>query len=366
MQRGGWPGCMIARPTGNFRPDPRRLVPPLWLLAAAAGGVGPAWADEHSRHVPAYELPVPSTVSRELQAAMAKAPPSVAPPSMPTSNAAWEAFFNPDPAKTHARIAGLLAIYRLAMTEEMISGVHCYRLRPSDGTARPKRLLMNIHGGAYTGGAGESGLLEAVLVAGATRIETVAVDYRMPPSHPFPAPVDDAVAVWTKIGEHHSGYRLGIFGTSSGGGMVLAVTQRAVAAHLRIPDAIMAGTPWADLSETGDSYQTSRYADPIVYPGELSVAAEQYANGVDLKDPRLSPIYGAFSGFPSTLLLAGTRDLFLSNTVRVDRKLRDAGRRSQLIVYEGQSHATYLSGIEFPETRTALKDISTFFASELK
>ena len=148
--------------------------------------------------------------------------------------------------------------------------------------------------------------------------------------------------------------------------MVLAVTQRAIAEHLRLPDAIMAGTPWSDLSETGDSYHTNRYADPIVYEGELGVAARQYANGIDLKDPRLSPIYGSFSDFPPTLLLAGTRDLFLSNTVRVDRKLRDAGRRSELIVYEGQSHVGYLSGVEFPETVTALKDIAAFFSRELK
>lgn len=325
-----------------------------------------ACAEQAARRVPAHDLPVPSTVSPELQGAMAKAAPSVAPPSMPTTNAGWEAFFNPDPARTHARISALLARFRLAMTEETIDGVHCYRIVPSGPAAKPKRLLMHLHGGAHTGGAGESGLLEAVLVAGTTRIETVSVDYRMAPSDPFPTPIDDATTVWKQISRRHPGYRLGIFGTSSGGGMVLAITQRVVAAHLRVPDAIMAGTPWSDLSETGDSYSTNRYVDPIVYEGELSVAARQYANGIDLKDPRISPIYGTFSGFPPTLLLAGTRDLFLSNTVRVDRKLRDAGRRSELIVYEGQSHAAYLAGVDVPETVTALRDISVFFSRELK
>lgn len=128
----------------------------------------------------------------------------------------------------------------------------------------------------------------------------------------------------------------------------------------------MAGTPWSDLSETGDSYFTNRYADPIIYPGVLSVAVAQYAGGLDVRDPRLSPVYGDFTGFPPTLLLAGTRDIFLSNTVRVDRKLRDAGRRSELIVYEGQSHAAYLIGPEIPETKTALDDIAAFFTRELR
>lgn len=335
----------------------------LGLMAAAC--VATAAGAQGVRRVPAYDLPVPSTVSAELQAAMGRAPPSVAPPVMPQTNAAWEAFFNPDPVHTHSRIAGLLARYHLTMVEETLGGVHCYRIRPNDGIGQMRRLLVNLHGGAYTGGSGESGLLEAVLVAGASRIETVEVDYRMPPSDPYPAPLDDAIAVWREVSRTHPGYRIGLFGASSGGGMVLATTQRIIRSGLRRPDAIVAGTPWSDLSETGDSYQVNRYADPLVYGGELSVAARQYAHGLSLTDPGLSPVYGSFAGFPTTLLLAGTRDIFLSNTVRVERRLRDAGRRSELIVYEGQTHAAYLSGVEVPETLTALRDITAFFSAEL-
>ncbi|MGH6909931.1 MAG: hypothetical protein ACREEG_07065, partial [Phenylobacterium sp.] len=97
-------------------------------LIATMGVSTTACAEPAVRRVPAYDLRVPSTVSRELQGAMAKAPPSVAPPSMPTTNAGWERFFNPDPARTHARISALLARFRLVMTEETIDGVHCYRI----------------------------------------------------------------------------------------------------------------------------------------------------------------------------------------------------------------------------------------------
>jgi len=203
------------------------------------------------------------------------------------------------------------------------------------------------------------------MVAGATGIETFSIDYRMPPDHPFPAAIEDAVAVWRKMSEQHGPLKLGLFGSSAGGALALSLAQTSVEQEMRIHDAIFAGTPWSDLSETGDSYFTNRYADPVVYPGRLSVSAAQYANGVDLRDPRVSPVYGSFEAFPPTLLISGTRDLFLSNTVRVDRKLRDAGRRSELIVYEGQSHGAYLNGVEYPETQTALRDISYFFSREL-
>jgi monoterpene epsilon-lactone hydrolase len=328
--------------------------------AAADAATGPM------RPVPAYDLPVPATISPPMQAAVASAPPSDAPMAAPTTNAGWDALTNPDSAATHARITALLARLALTVREEMIDGVHCFVVTPANGRAPKDRLLMHIHGGAYVMFGGESGLDEALYVAGATGMTVVSVDYRMPPAHPFPVPVDEAVTVWKHLSRQQPHAKLAIFGTSTGGAMTLAVTQRAIAEHLRIPDAIVAGTPWSDLSETGDSYFTNRYADPMSYRGMLSVAARQYANGIALEDPRLSPIYGTFVNFPPTLLLSGTRDLFLSNTVRVDRKLRDAGRHSELIVYEGQSHGLYFSGLDYPETRTAMKDVGEFLARALR
>jgi epsilon-lactone hydrolase len=94
-------------------------------------------------------------------------------------------------------------------------------------------------------------------------------------------------------------------------------------------------------------------------------AAELYANGHDLADPLLSPINGEMSGFPPTLLVSGTRDLLLSNTVRVHRKLRRAGVEAVLDVYEGQSHAQYLSDETAPETREVFEEIAAFFDRHL-
>jgi acetyl esterase/lipase len=301
-----------------------------------------------------------------MQAAIAAAPASETPTGMPTTNAGWDAMTNPDSKTTHARIMGLAARLNLTVAEQRIDRVRCFVITPANRHTTANRLLMHIHGGAYVTMGGESGIDEAMMVSGATGMTVVSVDYRMPPEHPFPAPIDDAITVWKHLSRQYPGDKLGIFGTSTGGAMTLAVTQRAIREQLRIPDALVAGTPWADLSETGDSYHTNRYADPMVYDGMLSVAAKQYAAGIDLKDPRLSPVYGSYSNFPPTLLLAGTRDLFLSNTARVDRKILDAGRHAELIIYEGQSHGYYLLGPEYPETKTAMQDIRAFLAREMR
>ena len=90
-----------------------------------------------------------------------------------------------------------------------------------------------------------------------------------------------------------------------------------------------------------------------------------YAHGHDLKDPLISPVYGDMHGFPPTILTTGTRDLLLSNTVRVHRKLRRAGVDAVLQVYEGESHAQYQADETAPESKEAFGEIASFFGAHL-
>ena len=103
----------------------------------------------------------------------------------------------------------------------------------------------------------------------------------------------------------------------------------------------------------------------VSYDGWLGEAARLYANGHDLKHPLLSPVYGDVKGFPPTLLVTGTRDLFLSNTVRMHLKLREANGVADLIVLEGLSHAHYLMTDNAPETKLYFREASRFFNQHL-
>ncbi|MBV9776302.1 MAG: alpha/beta hydrolase fold domain-containing protein, partial [Acetobacteraceae bacterium] len=98
---------------------------------------------------------------------------------------------------------------------------------------------------------GEAGTREAVLMAGYGGLRIVSVDYQMPPDAPYPAALDDAMAVYRELIKTDDPRRMAIFGTSMGGGMTLAMVLRAKAEGLPLPAAIAPGTPWADLSETG-------------------------------------------------------------------------------------------------------------------
>jgi acetyl esterase/lipase len=258
--------------------------------------------------------------------------------------------------------------FHVSVEEEKIAGVRVYRVKPQAiAPENRNRLLVHVHGGAYVFFAGEAAAAEAVLMANFGKIEVVSVDYRMPPDFPFPAALDDAVAVWKEIARSRDTKNLGLFGTSTGGGMTLAMVLKLKELKMPLPGAIMAGTPWSDLTKTGDTFYTNELVDNVLgsYDGLLEAAAKLYAGGHDLKEPLLSPVYGDLRGFPPAILLSGTRDLFLSNTVRVQQKLLHAGSVAELLVFEGQSHAQYASAPDSPETAAAWNEVSQFFDRHL-
>jgi acetyl esterase/lipase len=264
-------------------------------------------------------------------------------------------------------LAKLREHFGVTVTPRMIAGVACYEIMPkSIAAGNGERLVVNSHGGSHVFKAGEAGTLEGIYLAGLASIRVIEIDHRLPPDHPFPAGMDDVTKVWKEIVKHTHPSRIAVYGVSSGGSMALSLAQRAKAEGLPLPAAMIAATPWSDLSKTGDSYFTHANLDRIVGASEglLESAARLYANGIDLKDPRLSPVYGDFDGFPPTFLVSGTRDLFLSNTVRVDRKLRHAGVETHLEIYDGHSHGEFLMA-DTPDTRELFASIARFLDAHL-
>lgn len=328
-------------------------------VAVAQAPQGPA------RAVAARTIPVPDTVSPKMQALIA---PSPGRPSVPRTAAAWKTLVAEAAKVDMARIAVVRKQFDVTVEPRMIGKVPCFVITPKVMPAKNRdRLLVHVHGGAYVFAPGESGTLEAIIMAGFGQMKVISIDYRMPPDFPYPAAMDDAMAVWKEVVKLTKPANLAIFGTSTGGGMTLAMVQRAKDEGLPLPAAIAPGTPWSDLTKTGDSYFTNESVDNALgaYAPLLSAAAALYANGRDLKDRHLSPVYGDFRGFPPTILTTGTRDLFLSNTVRVHRKLRQAGVVAQLEVYEGQSHAQYIPDTTAPESKEAFEEIARFFDAHL-
>ncbi len=306
-------------------------------------------AQPGARHAPAHVDPVPrEEVSPQLQALIGN-------PYPPTFNADpksaddWKKLIEMRVAPTIAAVPALAEKLGVKYEPTTIAGVKAYIVTPNSiPEINRNRLLVHVHGGGYVFGPREGALPEALMMAGFGGFKVISVDYRMPPDFPYPAAMDDAMAVWKEAVKMANPANMAIFGTSTGGGMTLAMVLRAKQEGLPLPAAIAPGTPWSDLTKTGDTYETNEWVDNVLvtWDGWLGRAAKLYAGNVDLKDPQLSPIYGDFHGFPPTILTSGTRDLFLSNTIRTHRKLRRAGVIADLNVYEGMSHAQYSFDVE--------------------
>lgn len=329
--------------------------------AAANSKPGPRTTMDHVVPVPTQE------VSTNVQALIAAPfPPHMV--AAPANAAEWKELIDRRAALTASIVPGMKEKFGVTVEATTIAGVKAYVVTPKTiPEANQHRLLVHVHGGGYVFAPGIAATPEAILMAGFGGFKVISVDYRMPPDFPYPAAMDDAMAVWREAVKMEDPRNMAIFGTSTGGGMTLAMVLRARTEGLPLPAAIAPGTPWSDLTDTGDTYHTNEFVDNILvtWDGWLGRAAYLYANGHDLKDPQLSPIYGDFHGFPPTILTSGTRDLFLSNTVRTHRALRRAGAIAELNVYEGQSHAQYGADMNAPETKEAFTDIARFFGTYL-
>ena len=335
---------------------------------ALAKAQAAANAHPGARHAPARDMPVPTEGVSPQEQAIIAAPYIPIFNAHPKNAAEWKALVSRLADAAAKTIPALAKKFDVTVTPTEIAGVKCYLVEPRHIPDRNRnRLLVHVHGGGYVLAPGLSGTREAILLAGFGGFKVISIDYRMPPDFPYPAAMDDAMAVWKVAVRMVNPKNMAIFGTSTGGGMTLAMVLRAKDEHLPLPAAIAPGTPWSDLTDTGDSYKTNEWVDNILvtWNGWLGDAAKLYAGGHDLKEPYLSPIYGDFHGFPPAILTTGTRDLFLSNTVRAHRKLRRAGVEADLNVYEGMSHAEYYINPDAPETKEAMTDIANFFDRHL-
>ncbi|MET8052647.1 alpha/beta hydrolase [Streptosporangium sp. NPDC005286] len=292
-------------------------------------------------HVPARDIPVPASVSAQAQAFLAQGLMRTSPrPSLDDLDAwrktiaATEDAMLPMYEQRASRVAADIA-------EIDAEGTRVYVVTPDGTLGDDRRVFLDVHGGALIQGGGETCRLNAIATAGQVGARTWAVDYRMPPDHPYPTPLDDCVSAYRAILRDHRPDEVIVGGGSAGANLAAALILRARDEGLPLPAAAVLLTPELDLTESGDSFQTNAAVD-IVGSQSLIPVNLLYADGHDLAHPYLSPLFGDFvKGFPPTLLTAGTRDVFLSNAVRMHRALRTAAIPAELHIFEAAPHGGF-------------------------
>jgi acetyl esterase/lipase len=318
-------------------------------------------------------LPLPDGASDVLRDAIASNPERVLERQklfgmVPQTDAEWLALIAADDEAKATEVRAAIDQSTVAVEHDEIEGVDVYHVIPDEIDPRHEdHLFVHVHGGAYILNGGVACVAEALVIALGTKMRALSIDYRMAPRHPYPAAVDDVVKVYRHLLAQRPARSIAMGGASAGGGITLSTVQQLIELDVDVPGALYVGTPGSDLSGTGDTFHTNQGVDRNIptYDGLIEAMVSLYAGDLDLKDPRISPIYGDFAGFPPTMLVAGTRDLFLSNTVRTHTRLRQAGGLADILVFEGVSHADYLVELASPESQLFLAELSRFFAQHL-
>jgi len=323
----------------------------IMFLAALLAPVAPTFAQETPKVQNMQDWPLPETVTpkgRAVASAMAaQKMPDPLPPVEEIRKFAdmMQATFG----------AQLEKRYEVRIETSTIAGVPVRIVYPKGvselGTGP---VLLNLHGGGFAIDSGS--LTETIPVAARSGLPVVAALYRLTPEHPYPAALDDALAVYQALEKDRKASRIGVFGTSAGAGLSGQLVAKLTSMGKPMPAALGYFSGNADASVKGDSESW------MPGPGFDWVAT--YAGKTPLTDPILSPIHGDISGFPPTLLVTSTRDFLLSPTSIFARALTEKGVDARLVVFDGLPHA-FWAYMDIPESDQANELIARFFKEKL-
>ena len=303
-------------------------------------------------------VPVPNTISPEAQAMLARRVSDAAKPETleqrRTGTDKWQLG-----AGEKSR-----AIYPVKIESQTIAGVLVRVVDPIDATPmHPDRVLINLHGGGFNSDSGS--FTESIPIANLTHTRVIAVLYRLAPEHPFPAAVDDVVAVYREVLKTYKPANIGVYGTSAGAILTGEVAVKFKQLGLPLPGALGIFSGMGDFSLLGDSfamYALNGLSGHLDIPGPPRDT--EYVGTTDPKDPVLSPMYADLHGFPPTLFITSGRDLLLSGTTTMHRAFLRAGVDARLVEFEALPHA-FWNDVSLPESKEAYGYMADFFSREL-
>jgi epsilon-lactone hydrolase len=254
--------------------------------------------------------------------------------------------------------------YPVNLKESTIAGVPVRIVTPISHEV-PGRVLINLHGGGFNSDSGS--LTESIPIANLTGMKIVAVLYRLSPEHPFPAALDDAIAVYKELLKTYRPNHIAIYGTSAGAILTGEAAVQIKRLGLPEPGALGIFSGFGDFSRLGDSQALfalnglSGHLEPPK-PGPIG---REYIGSTNPRNPVLSPVFADLHGMPPALFISSERDMLLSGTSILERAYLRAGDDAELIVFEGLPHG-FWNDASLPESREAYHYMASFFTKHLQ
>lgn len=242
-------------------------------------------------------------------------------------------------------------------------GQFTMKLLSSKENPRGDKVILQLHGGGYTGAVRNAYYVFAGLYNEVSHgCSVLTPDYRVAPENPYPAALEDAVASYQWLMDKgYFGEQIILGGDSAGGGLAMALCMYLKDHHMPMPCGIVAMSPWTDLTASGESYETNYEKDPLFgNTKESLIYVNDYAGDHDKMDAYISPLFGNFKEFPPMLIQVGSIEMLLSDSVSVAAKARQQGVKVRLSVYEGMFHVFQMAYLNIPESKRAWAEVGKF------
>jgi monoterpene epsilon-lactone hydrolase len=222
-------------------------------------------------------------------------------------------------------------------------------------------VILYIHGGGYVIGSAESSMPLAAEFAQRTGAKVVVLDYRLAPENPFPAAVDDARAAYQALlSQGIEPKNIALAGESAGGGLAVAAALALRDAGVPLPASILAMSPWADLTLSGSTLVEKQPVDAVLTGDGLRRSTADYVGSADASDPYISPLFGNLHGLPPLLIQSGSREILLSDALRLASRAAIDDVRVTLDVVPGAPHVFQAYAAMLDEAEAALNRAADF------
>ena len=312
-----------------------------------------------------HQIYIPTTISKEAQEELRKIasnPFDFKSPG-PADLNGWKKLYHEMESMDFFGSQSIKDLYQPNITETKLGGVNVLDIKPKNWHDNGK-VLVYTHGGAYTLLSANSSLSSSILAADATSLRVISIDYTVAPFSKWNQTTDQVISVIQAL-KDQQGYSLddiAIYGDSAGGGLATGSVLKMRDGGMGMPAAVVLWSPWTDVTQNGDTYFTLKDADPLLTNNPfLKNSADAYANPIDQKNPYVSPVYGNFSkGFPPTLIQGGTKEILVSDFVRLYQGLDQADVPVKLDIYEGMPHVFQYILIKTPESNISLSKMNDF------
>lgn len=252
----------------------------------------------------------------------------------------------------------------VAYERASVGGVPGVWARPTPGRSAARMLY--LHGGAYMLGSAWAYRHFVGQFAARTGVAAFAPDYRLAPEHVFPAAIDDAKAAYRGLARE-GGPSIAIIGDSAGGGLGLALFaamhEEGLGGEIPSPRAVVAMSPWTDLTLSGDSLTSRDAADPLLTKAMLATSVDLYLHGQDARDPRASPLFGSLGGLAAVQIHVGADEILFDDAQRYIASAEAAGVPTVLHVWDGMTHV-FPASVGWLEAADASLDVIAQFLRE--